>query len=376
MGRTGRAAVFHPAQRRFEIRDLPMPEVEPGAMLVRITLANICGSDLHSWRGEMSSRTPVSAAGTTLGHEGAGYVAALGAGVSADTLGRPLREGDRVAFTYFFPCGHCYACLDDHPNMCPSRFTRFGPRGPDYAPYFTGTYAEYFYLRPGHSVFRVPDELSDEVVAPANCALSQVIYGLNESGFRYGDTVVVQGAGGLGLNAAAVARDMGAGQVIVIDRVPARLAMARQFGADSIVDASELPTPEARIARVLELTGGAGAHVALDVVGIPQVIPEGLDMLRQGGTYVEIGGIWPTSVTLDPAKLVFGNRRIVAMSHYHPRILPVALDFLVRTRNRYPFDQLLSHRFPLEQINEAFAQAEWARSAADPSKVVRAALAP
>lgn len=376
MGQTGRAAVFLPEQRTFELRDLPVPDVEPGAVLVRITLANICGSDLHHWRGEMRSRGPVSPAGVVLGHEGAGRVAALGAGVATDSLGRPLKEGDRVVFTYFFPCGHCYACLDDHPNMCPHRFTRFGPRGPDQPPYFTGTYAEYYYLRPGGSVFRVPDDLSDDLVAPVNCALAQVMYGLGESGFRYGDTVVIQGAGGLGLNAAAVARDMGAGRVIVIDRVPARLALAQRFGADAVVDASALPTPEERSAQVLKLTDGAGAHVVLDVVGVPQVIPEGLEMLRQGGTYVEIGGIWPTSVTLDPSTIVFGNRRLLGMSHYHPRTLPVALAFLQRTKDRYPFDQLLSHHFPLEQVNEAFAQAEWARTSGDPSTVVRAALVP
>jgi putative phosphonate catabolism associated alcohol dehydrogenase len=373
---TGRAAVFLEEQRTFELRDLPIPEVEPGAALVRITLANVCGSDLHSWRGEMKSRQPASPAGAVIGHEGAGHIAKLGAGVTADSLGRPLKEGDRVVFAYFFPCGRCYACLDDHPNMCVTRFNRFGLRAADLPPYFTGTFAEYFYLRPGHSVFLVPDDLPDDWVAPVNCALSQVIYGLRQSGFQYGDTVVLQGAGGLGLYAAAVARDMGASRVISIDRVPARLQLATEFGADAVVDASEITNPQDRVARVQELTNGAGAHVVMDLVGVPAVIPEGVDMLRQAGTYVEIGGIWPTTVTLDPSRIVFGNKRILGMSHYHPRILPVALDFLQRTRTRYPFDKLLSHRFPLEQINEAFAQSEWSRTQADPTKVIRAALVP
>lgn len=376
MAGTGKAAVFLESERRFDVRDLPIPEVEPGAALVRMSLANVCGSDLHNWRGEMRSIVATSGAGYVLGHEGTGRIATLGAGVSTDSLGGPLREGDRVVFSYFFPCGRCYACLDDHPNTCPNRLARFGPRGADIPPYFTGTYAQYYYLRPGHYVFRVPDELSDEVVAPANCALSQVIFGLRQSGFRYGDTVVLQGAGGLGLNAAAVARDMGASRVIAIDRVPARLAMARQFGADELVDANECGTPEARVERVKALTDGVGAHVVMDLVGVPSVIPEGMEMLRQNGTYVEIGGIWPASVTLDHSKVVFGNRRIVGMSHYHPRTLPVALDFLVRNHRRYPFERLLSHRFPLEQVNEAFTQAEWSRGESDPTKVIRAALVP
>jgi D-arabinose 1-dehydrogenase-like Zn-dependent alcohol dehydrogenase len=112
----------------------------------------------------------------------------------------------------------------------------------------------------------------------------------------------------------------------------------------------------------------------MDLVGLPAVIPEGLQMLRMGGTYVEIGCIAPGKVELDPSQLIWGNRRIIAMSHYNPWVLPRALDFLVRTKGKYPFDRTLSHTFPLEQINEAFAQAEWQRRHGDPTQVVRAAL--
>ncbi|HEV8638008.1 MAG TPA: zinc-binding dehydrogenase [Chloroflexota bacterium] len=374
MAETGRAAVFYEAGRPFEVKELPLPEVEPDAALVRITCANICGSDLHTWRGEYRA-SGASPSGFVTGHEGTGRIARLGGNVTTDSLGRPLKEGDRVVFTYFFPCRRCSVCLDDMPNACPTRFTRFGPRAADVPPYFTGTYAEFYYLRPGHYVFRVPDELSDEVVAPANCALSQVIHGIQQGGLRFGDAIVLQGAGGLGLNAAAVAKEMGAGPVITIDRLPARLEMARRFGADVVVDASELAAPEERIARVKELTGGVGARVVMDLVGSPRVIPEGLEMLRPGGTYVEIGCIHPSPVELDASKLVWGNRRLVAMTHYHPWALPRALDFLVRTKGTYPFDRLLSHSFPLERINEAFQTAEWAGKS-DPSAVVRACITP
>ncbi|HLZ07996.1 MAG TPA: zinc-binding dehydrogenase [Chloroflexota bacterium] len=375
MARTGRAAIFYESGRDYEIRDLPIPEIEPDAALVRITMANVCGSDLHSWRGEFRSPAGASSAGFVAGHEGAGRISALGRSVSTDSLGRTLKEGDRVVFTYFFPCRRCAVCLDGIPNACPNRFSRFGPRSADRSPYFTGTFAEYYYLRPDHYVFKVPDELSDEVVAPANCALSQVIHGIRESGLRFGDAIVLQGAGGLGLNAAAVARDMGAGAVLVVDRIPARLEMARRFGADEVIDASALASPEERIDRVKQLTDGLGAHVVMDLVGAPAVIGEGLEMLRPGGTYVEIGCIHPCQLTIDPSKLVWGNRRVLGMTHYNPWVLPRALDFLVRTRSTYPFDDLLSHKYPLEQINEAFRQAEW-MGRSSPGRVVRAALVP
>ncbi len=370
MAKTALAAVFMGAGTPFEIRELPLPEVEDDAILIRMTTANICGSDLHTWRGEYTSTARVTS-GFVTGHEGAGRIAVLGRNVKTDSFGQDLHEGDRVVFTYFFPCRRCSVCLDDMPNACPTRFTRFGPRGAHIAPYFTGTYAEYYYLRPGHYVFKVPDSLSDDVIAPANCALSQVIWGVQQGGLRFGDTVVLQGAGGLGLNAAAVAKEMGAGLVIQIDRIPGRLALAKRFGADVVIDATEIEKPEDRIARVRELTGGVGARVVMDLVGSARVIPEGLQMVRPGGTYVEIGCIHPSPFEVDASTFIWGSRKMIGLSHYHPWALPRALEFLERSGDRYPFGELLSHKFPLREINQAFETAEWMGKS---TAVTRAAL--
>ena len=247
---TGLACVFSVEPNvPIEIADFPLPEVEPDAILVRMTIANICGSDLHVWRGEMSAPFETAPPGYGSGHEGTGQVARLGSNINTDSLGRPIQEGDRVVFAYFFPCNRCYACLDDRPNACPTRSSRFGPRTVAQPPYFTGTFAQYYYLRPGHYVFKAPDDLSDELLAPANCALCQVIQSFQEAGLRLGDTVVLQGAGGLGLYGAAVAREMGAGLIISIDRLSSRLEMAKRFGADVVIDASEISNSEDRIAQ-------------------------------------------------------------------------------------------------------------------------------
>lgn len=194
-----------------------------------------------------------------------GQVERLGAGVSTDSLGQPLKEGDRIVYAYFYPCLRCYACLQGELAACPNKTAKMASAHTR----FTGAYAEYFYLQPNHWVFKVPDELSDEVVTPVNCALSQVIFGLHKAGLRFGDTLVVQGAGGLGLNACAVARDMGANKVIVIDAVADRLELARAFGADETVNISETPDMFARVQRVMELTGGRGADVVGEFVGLP-----------------------------------------------------------------------------------------------------------
>ena len=119
MAATGRAAVLVEPGKPFEVRELPIPEVEPDAALIRITLANVCGSDLHVWRGEMGPAVATTAAGYVPGHEGSGRVAALGRNVTTNSLGRPLKEGDRVVFSYFFPCRRCYACLDGLTQRLP-----------------------------------------------------------------------------------------------------------------------------------------------------------------------------------------------------------------------------------------------------------------
>jgi threonine dehydrogenase-like Zn-dependent dehydrogenase len=243
-------------------------------------------------------------------------------------------------------------------------------------PYFNNAYGEYYYLRPGHYVFRIPDAVGDDMATPANCALSQVLYGLRKAGVRFGHSVVIQGAGGLGINAVAVARDMGAGTIIVLDRLADRLELARAFGADHALSLDDLPTAERRVDAVRDLTGGFGADVVADFVGYPEVIPEGLRMLRGGGCYLEVGSIAPGNVfSYDATALVRANARLVATSNYSPWALGEALAFLGRTVRRFPFDRVISHTYPLDRISEAFRQADWQARGGDAPRISRAAIA-
>lgn len=250
-----RAAVFVGPKQPFDLREYPVPDPKPGAAIVKLRLTNVCGSDLHMWRGDGASNMPPG--GRVLGHEMVGEVYALGEGVTTDSVGRPLKEGDRIVYTYFYPCRRCWACTSGRFAICPNRANHYKELA-DQWPHLNGGLADFYYLRPGHFAFKVPDELPDEMVAPCNCALSQVIYSLRQANFAFGDTLVVQGAGGLGLYAIAVARDMGAERVIAIDALPDRLALARSFGADATVSLDEYPTPEARVQRVRELTVAPG----------------------------------------------------------------------------------------------------------------------
>ncbi|HEY49933.1 MAG TPA: zinc-binding dehydrogenase [Dehalococcoidia bacterium] len=354
----GRAAIYRGLGHPMEIVEYPVPEPEPGAVLVKVRRANICGSDIHIWRGDIDIAAMGAPLPIILGHETVGTVARLGEGVVADSAGEPLAVGDRVVHRIFYTCGHCRACLKGMDPACPLAPIAVYSPCEEY-PHFLGAYAEYYYIRPGQKIFKVPDDLTDEMAAPVNCALAQVIYGLERVGFGYGETIAIQGAGGLGICATAVAREMGAEKVIVIDGIEERLELARAFGADEVIDMNELKTPEERFMRVRELTGGWGADVVAELVGYPHVIPEGIDMLGNSGRYLSMGTIsLGMTYEADPALLVMGNKSIVGVMLYGPDTLKKALDFLRRAKDKYPFDRVLSRPYALEEINKAFEEQE------------------
>ena len=358
MAEMGRLAAWLGYGKGFEIREYPVPDPATGAVVIRIAVANICGSDMHYWKGGLDFAKRGRPLPLNTGHEHVGTVWRLGAGVAVDSAGQPLREGDRVVYRYFIPCGRCRACLRRAFKSCPTRQANWNVTC-EVWPHFQGGFGQYFYLGPGHALFKLPDEITDEMAAGINCAFTQVYAALEIAGLRLGQTVVIQGAGGLGIYACAVAREMGAARIVVIDGVDERLQLARQFGADVVVDLREHPTAAARIQRVLALTDNWGGDVVLELVGNPNVVDEGLRMTALEGTYLEIGNInvgWETKV--DPSWILFGNRRIIGVAHYEAEHLKGAIDLMGRTRGRYPYHRILSHKFPLAEINEAFKQQE------------------
>jgi D-arabinose 1-dehydrogenase-like Zn-dependent alcohol dehydrogenase len=364
----GRVVVCKEYGKPFAIEEYDVPEVEPGAVLLRMTQAGICGSDLHVWRGDQIN-VPLPPTGRAMGHEGTGVVERLGQGVTTDTLGTPIGEGDRIVYAAVFPCYRCHLCLRGDTNWCVNR--KYPAAG--VYPYFTSTYADYLYLPPRHPFFRVPDELPDELLGPVNCAMGTVTTGLKRAGAGEGDAVVIMGAGGLGLHAVAMAKDMGAHQVIVLDRLDNRLRLAEEFGADAAINVGEYATAEARVQRVRELTHGRGADIVMELVGRAELLAEGIDMLSNGGTFVEIGDIVRgREVSIDPSKLLAG-KSILGSLMYRPSLLPTLLDYLVRNRYKLPFHTIISHKFPLAEVNTAFEKAEWNQRQ---TEITRAVLVP
>jgi D-arabinose 1-dehydrogenase-like Zn-dependent alcohol dehydrogenase len=355
----GTAALFVGNGKPFELRSYAIPSPEPGAIVAQVKLANVCGSDLHMWHAELDLERLRLPMPLCIGHEAVGEVYALGDGVATDSAGEALAVGDRISWRYFVPCGRCRACVAGITRACPSShlFISQG-QSADAAPHFVGAFATHYYIRPGQTTFKVPATVTDAAAAGANCGLAEVIQGFNLAGLRLGDTVVLQGAGGLGIFAAAIAKQLGAARVIAIDSVTERLELARDFGADQTINLNEVGEARDRIRLVREATDGWGAEIVCEFVGHGSVINEGIQMLAPGGRYLEIGCInRGTETTLDPAHLTLLNRSVLGVVYYEPWALRAAIGFLARKRAAFPWDRLAGVRYSLDSIDRAFDDA-------------------
>src|SRR5436190_5261634 len=239
-----KASILESFKAPLRVQEYPLPSrLEPGAALARTEMAGICGTDVHLWKGELPIGLPV-----ILGHETVGRIEQLGAGLEKDWTGQPLRKGDRITWNSAVSCGRCYYCTEKRqPTRCPHRRAYGIGHRCDEAPHFLGGYAEFHYLQPGTTIFKLPDDLPTESMVGAGCALITAIHGVERTGVQWQDTVVVQGAGPVGIAALGVAKSAGASKVIVIGGPAHRLEMARQFGADETIDIAQLSTSDARI---------------------------------------------------------------------------------------------------------------------------------
>lgn len=345
---TALAAVLYDYNEPLRVEELPVVAPEPGALLVKVAAATVCGSDVHIWEGALEGVLPIERP-IVLGHEIVGEVAAIGAGAERDSVGREVRIGDRVVWEHE-ACGHCPTCtLLRSPSLCPTR--RIGQlqtaRRP---PYSAGGFAQYSYVWPRSGRIIVPDEVETEWASAASCALRTVMNAFDRVGrIDFLDRVLIQGSGPLGLFATAVARTYGAGEIIVIGAPADRLEIARAWGADVTIDIAEHPDRADRIAMVRELTGD-GVEVAFELSGGRDAFSEGLEMVARAGRYMIVGTIGGDP-QLVSAHLVT-NRELTVMGTYGAEIgsYHKALEFMRRTRSDYDFGLMLGERYGLDEV--------------------------
>ncbi|OEU50943.1 MAG: hypothetical protein BA862_01780 [Desulfobulbaceae bacterium S3730MH12] len=345
--RSARAAVMTAPGEDLKIFEYPLPVVETGCILVKITCCTICGSDLHTWQGRRKSPLPI-----ILGHEIVGTIVEMGRGVTHDSGDHPLKLGDRITWTIMDNCGKCYYCREKGLMMKCRNLKKYGHDSCAEAPHFVGGFAEYCLISPGTCVIRVPDSLTDREAAPANCTLATAVAAWEAIGIQPFENVLIQGAGALGIYAAALAAHYGCNRVIVTDVNDERLDVIRNFGATHTLNISGMEDDEI-IEAVSDLTGGVGVDAAMEAAGVPSIIPLGLNCLRIGGRYVGVGTVFAgANVTIDASVIVFRMLTIKGIHNYDTRHLQMGIDLLTKIREKYPFGSLVSHSVSLDNINE------------------------
>ena len=353
-----RAAVLDKYHEPLRVCEYPLPDrVSDGAILVKTEMAGICGTDVHLWRGELPIQLPV-----ILGHETVGTIEELGADGLTDWTGKELKPGDRVTWNSATSCGECYYCKEKgQPTRCAARKAYGIGYRCDEAPHFLGGYAEYHFLQPRATLFKLPDEMPTESVIGAGCALITAVHGVERTGIEKGDTVVVQGAGPVGIAALAVAREAGAEKIIVIGAPAHRLDTAKRFGADVVINLEEVSDAKARLDAVRDLTGGYGADVVLECVGRPEAVVEGVELCRDGGKYLVLGHYCDGGpISFNPHVITRKQLQVFGSWSSEPRHLDTSIKLLAANTERYPFHETVTHRFKLEEANEALnTTAEW-----------------
>jgi putative phosphonate catabolism associated alcohol dehydrogenase len=334
------AQVFSGPNEALQKQEFPLPAaLAAGEVLVEISLATICGSDLHTLTGQRLEKTPC-----ILGHEAVGRIVAFGSDRS------DLELGQRVTWSIADSCGTCPPCREHYlPEKCHHLF-KYGHAPLADGSGLNGCYASHILLRPGTHIVPVPDELPDSVVAPANCALATVINAVSLLPIPC-RSVLIQGAGLLGLYACALLIERGVERVYCMDRSDQRRQHSAKFGA----------TPIEHVGQISAAVPD-GIDAVIEVAGASALVNDGIAVLRPGGFYAFVGMVHPdTRLEITGEQIIRKCLYIRGVHNYSPRHLDEAIHFLQLTVTRYPYAALVSEPVPLDDLQRAIALAHTQR---------------
>ena len=361
-----RVSTFAGPGAEAEIREVRWPKIGRKGALIKVAACGVCGTDLHILKGHWPKPLPWP---FTLGHEISGVVVEIGPDLKTDWMDQPIGEGSKIMIPPFMPCGDCYYCkhYPEHSNRCqtPVYYGRY--LGFDMAPHLWGGWAEYVYvdleMLPGTKIYKLPDDMSLRLGAmsePITSTIRGFARAQRMGGFKWGDTVVVQGSGPIGILAVAAAQEMGAGKVICVGAPESpRLELARRFGAAATVDITTMTDQQERIAHVRELCGGFGADLVMDCTGHPTAGPEGIEFLRDSGFYIEMGQFTDAgSIMTNWHRFVAKDITIMGSWAFTENDLALGVKMLHHAADKYPwFDMQTLYPFDQDGVSRAVADA-------------------
>lgn len=323
------AAMYFLEPGKLELREVPIPEPAPGELIVKIESATTCGTDLKAYRrGHKLFKPPMP-----FGHEWAGYVQAVGAGVTK------FAAGDRVTGANSAPCNSCFYCRRGRPQLCVELESRF----------LWGTYAQYLRVPPhivAQNTHIVPDHVpfhEASVIEPLACA----VLGTEYADIQLGDTVAIIGSGAQGLMQMQIARSMGAAQVIMLGRQPGRLERAKSLGADDTISTLE----QDGVKAVKDLTDGRGADVVIESAGSAETWQMAVNMARPGATVVVFSGLpGGTQVAFDAQHVHYDEITVKGIFHHTPRTVEQALRLLAS--GQVKGSAVIDGKIPLAQVED------------------------
>ncbi len=321
-----KAAVWH-GGKDIRIEEVPKPKIGTDEVLVKVKAAGICGSELHAFEGTSQRRTPP----LVMGHEFAGEVAEVGKDV------KNIKLGERVTVDPLKRCGVCAPCVRGQGNVC-RNVKLFGL-------HVSGAFAEYVAV-PALNCYVLPDHVSFEEGAMTE-PLSVGLRAVNNTDVKLGDTVVVIGAGIIGLSILQAAKAAGAGRLVVTDVVDYRLDFAKTLGADVAVNSKT----EDAAKKIMELTDGSGADTVFEAVGLEATVQQGLDMLAIGGK-LTIVGMMSKTMTLNVLSIV--SRELQVRGSYAYAVDDFRRGFSYIVNRKIDVKPLITNVLPLEKTREGF----------------------
>ena len=321
-----KAAVWY-GGKDIRIEDVPKPKIRNDEVLVKVKAAGICGSELHAYEGVSQRRTPP----LVMGHEFAGEVTEIGKDV------KDLKLGVRITVDPLKRCGVCTPCVRGQGNVC-RNVKLFGL-------HTDGAFAEYVAV-PALNFYVLPDYVSYEEGAMTE-PLSVALRAVNNTDVKLGDTVVVIGAGIIGLSILKAARTAGAGRLIVTDIVDYRLDFAKTLGADITINSMTQDS----VSRIMELTNGVGADIVFEAVGLEATVQQGINMLAIGGKLTVVGMMSKT-MTLNVLSIVSRELQIRGSYAYASDDFRRGFSYIVN--RKIDVKSLITNVLPLEKIQEGF----------------------
>jgi len=353
----------------MEVQRFPYPEVQSDSAIVKMKMCGICGTDKHLFAGKPPAQLFVTPP-LILGHENLAVIEEIGeeAKVKMAVQGGELSVGDRVTWYAGILCGECWNCRFTPSNHAATLCLFAKGYGQNMSsadpPHLFGGYSEYCYLVPGVWVYRIPDDMPDEVAvltdifaATIGVRKGMMPYPVLKEGFGPGDSVAILGDGPIGIAAGITARLAGAYKLILVGAMKERLRLAEELDVfDHIIDINEMPDPFERSLYVSSLTDNIGPDMVVECAGAPEAVPQGLDMLRRGGTFIELGNFLDSGdTTINPFRhLCFKDVILIGQWSCPPQSFDNALKLMeLAMRRGIPLEKMVTHRYSIEQAHEA-----------------------